>query len=193
MTLRVRSFKRYVYSAFKSSRTSNFRSGLSSLIACFKVFKRRQTKGTPSQSTTSYCLFDNNSDSKEPEVVHGYDVRMRRSKTPIEHIQSITEQDKKQRPVTVKTKKLDDSQHVQNWSFRSSPFNTIIGNWINCTPGCRINIKDSRKSARRFASSPGDKWRRMFPTHPVASSSAHVHLYSTHNLVLSLLVIVFKA
>jgi hypothetical protein len=112
MTSRVRSFGRYVYSAFKSSRTSNFRSGLSSLIACFKVFKRCQTKGTSSQSTTSYCSSGSNSDSKEPEAVHGYDVRTRRRKTPTEHNQSITEKDKKERSVTVKTKKLDDSQQV---------------------------------------------------------------------------------
>jgi predicted RNase H-like nuclease (RuvC/YqgF family) len=39
-------------------------------------------------------------------------VRTRRRKTPTEHNQSITEKDKKERPVTVKTKKLDDSQQV---------------------------------------------------------------------------------
>jgi hypothetical protein len=39
-------------------------------------------KGTSSQSTTSYFSSGNNSDSKELEAVHGYDVRTRRRKTP---------------------------------------------------------------------------------------------------------------
>jgi hypothetical protein len=44
MTLGVQSSRRYIYFALEISRTLNFRSGLSSFIAYFEVFKRRQNR-----------------------------------------------------------------------------------------------------------------------------------------------------
>jgi hypothetical protein len=49
-------------------------------------------------------------DSKEPEVVHGYDMRTRRSRTLADHNPPITEKDKKKRSVMVETEKPDDNQ-----------------------------------------------------------------------------------
>jgi len=195
MTSWVRSLERYLYSAFKRSRTSNLWSGLSSLIACFKVFKRCQTKGTLSQSMTSYCLSSSSSNSNELEAFHGYEVRTRRRKTPIENNHSITKKYKKERPVTIKTKKLDDSQNVQNWSFRSRPCNTTTWNWRNYTSDCRRNIKDSRKSAKYFILPPGDMLNKntayTSSCLPLASNNTHRYQCSIQNLVLSLLVSFF--
>jgi len=74
--------------------------------------KWHEMKGMTSHSTTSYCLSRGSLDSKEPEVAHGDDMRMKRIKTLVEHNQSITEQDNKKGSVKVKTKNIDDNQHV---------------------------------------------------------------------------------